>query len=78
MNARQGRALGSPAMEELRERTEQAAARALGRQRESGEVMTYHQDGWVVREWPGSRVERLCRAEEFRAEDFPVTAPPRA
>jgi hypothetical protein len=63
-------------MQELRERTEQAAARALEHRLTSGEVLTYQQDGWVVREWPGGRVERLCRSEDFLAGDFPVAAPP--
>ncbi|WP_010518344.1 MULTISPECIES: hypothetical protein [Komagataeibacter] len=37
----------------------------------SGEIMTYVQNGWVVREYPGGRVERLALLEEFRDEDFP-------
>ena len=36
-----------------------------------GEIMTFVVDGWVVREFPGGRIERLAPVEEFRGEDFP-------
>lgn len=36
-----------------------------------GEIMTYVADGWVVREFPGERIERLAPVGEFRNEDFP-------
>lgn len=48
-----------------------AAAKALARRRASGEILTYHLDGWVVQEHPGGRIERLAPIGEFRAEDFP-------
>lgn len=40
----------------------------------SGEIMTYVQQGWVVREYPGGRIERLAPVERFRDEDFPYPA----
>ena len=36
-----------------------------------GEIMTYVIDGWVVREFPGGRIERLATVAEFRDKDFP-------
>jgi hypothetical protein len=36
--------------------------------------MTYVVDGWVVREYPGCRIERLAPLAEFRDEDFPYPA----
>ncbi len=36
-----------------------------------GEIMTFVVDGWVVREFPGGRIERLAPVERFRSEDFP-------
>lgn len=48
-----------------------AAKKALARRRASGEIMTYHLDGWVVREYPGQRIERLAPIDEYRNEDFP-------
>ncbi len=50
---------------------ERAAKIALEKRRESGEVMTYHLDGWVVREYPGQRIVRLAPIADFRYEDFP-------
>ena len=50
---------------------ERAAQLALVERREAGEVMTYHLDGWVVREYPGQRIVRLAPIDEFRAADFP-------
>ncbi|MBV0888829.1 MULTISPECIES: hypothetical protein [Komagataeibacter] len=40
----------------------------------SGEIVTYVQNGWVVREFPGGQVERLAPLDEFRDEDFPYPA----
>ncbi len=37
----------------------------------SGEIMTYVMDGWVVREFPGGRIDRLAPLADFRNEDFP-------
>jgi hypothetical protein len=33
---------------------------ALAERRDRGEIMTYVEIGWVYREHPGQRVERLC------------------
>lgn len=49
---------------------------ALADRRARGEIMTYDRDGWVVREFPGRRIVRLCRAEDFRAEDHPYPSCP--
>ncbi len=54
------------------ENIERAAKIALEERRKAGEIMTYHLDGWVVREFPGQRVVRLAPIEEFRSEDFPL------
>ncbi|WEQ50948.1 hypothetical protein LV478_02350 (plasmid) [Komagataeibacter oboediens] len=51
-----------------------AGERAREARTASGEIMTYVQKGWVVREFPGGRVERLAPLEEFRDEDFPYPA----
>ena len=51
---------------------ERAAKIALQHRRDTGEIMTYLQDGWVVREYPGQRVVRLAPVGTFKAEDFPV------
>jgi hypothetical protein len=48
-----------------------AAANSLVQRRASGEIMTYGQDGWMVREFPGGRVERLCPIDEFTVAKFP-------
>ena len=50
---------------------ERASKKALAMRRASGEILTYHLDGWVVQEYPGGRVERLAPVGQFRAEDFP-------
>ena len=50
---------------------ERAAQLALEERREAGEVMTYHLNGWVVREYPGQLIVRLAPIDEFRAGDFP-------
>jgi hypothetical protein len=49
---------------------------ALADRRARGEIMTYDLDGWVVREFPGMRIVRLCRSEDFRAEDYPYPSCP--
>ncbi|RMI17066.1 hypothetical protein EBE87_24070 [Pseudoroseomonas wenyumeiae] len=53
---------------------EAAARAARARRVSSGEIMTYVVDGWVVREYPGHRIERLAPLAEFRDEDFPYPA----
>jgi hypothetical protein len=53
---------------------EERAAASVSQRRASGEVMTYIIDGWVVREWPNRRVERLCPVDRFKAEDYPQPA----
>ena len=62
------------------EALDRAAQKALERRRASGEILTYHLDGWVVQEHPGGRIERLAPIERFRAEDFPYPGftPPRS
>ena len=49
----------------------EAARAARAHRVASGEVMTYVAEGWVVREHPGGRIERLGLVAEFRDEDFP-------
>ena len=49
----------------------QAAIKGLARRRASGEILLYELDGWVVREHPGGRIERLAPVGQFRAADFP-------
>lgn len=58
-------------MEEESAALELAAQRALAMRRASGEILTYHLDGWVVREFPGGRIERLAPIGQYRNEDFP-------
>jgi len=48
------------------------SAAALADRRARGEIMTYAEDGWVYREYPGRRVAKLCRLEDFKAADYPV------
>lgn len=50
---------------------ERAARIALEKRRAAGEVMTYHLDGWVVREYPGQVIVRLAPIDGFQYEDFP-------
>lgn len=45
---------------------------ALQHRRDTGEIMTYHEDGWVYREYPGQRIVRLAPIGQFKAEDFPI------
>ncbi len=68
----QSRGEESAFMRAEREAVERAAQNALAQRRASGEIMTYVlDDGWVVREHPGGRIERLAPLEQFRAADFP-------
>ena len=41
---------------------------------QDGEIMTYHLDGWVVREYPGQRIVKLAPIGQFRSEDHPIEA----
>jgi len=41
---------------------------------QAGEIMTYHLDGWVVREYPGQRIVKLAPIGQFRSEDHPIEA----
>ena len=50
---------------------EERAAASLIQRRANREVMTYVVDGWMVREWPSQRIELLCPADCFKAEDYP-------
>jgi hypothetical protein len=34
--------------------------------------MTFVEGDWVYREFPGQRVERLCRLEDYKAADYPT------
>lgn len=52
-------------LEEEREAVKRAARNSLAQRRASGEIMTYALDGWMVREYPGGRIERLCPVERF-------------
>jgi hypothetical protein len=62
-------------LDEVTEDLLRRSERALAERRAGGEIMAYVKDGWVVREFPGQRVERLCRLEDFKAADFPLPAP---
>lgn len=75
----QTRVAGSAEMQAECEAVDRAAQKALERRRASGEIMSYVLDGWMVREHPGGRIERLALIEQFRAEDFPYPGftPPR-
>jgi hypothetical protein len=53
------------------EAIERAGAVAREQRIARGEIMTYVVDDWVVREFPGGRIERLAPVLAFRAEDFP-------
>jgi hypothetical protein len=50
------------------------SAAALADRRARGEIMTYLEDGWIYREFPGMRIVRLCRLEDFEPDDHPITA----
>ncbi len=56
---------------ESEEMTRRSAA-ALADRRARGEIMTFVEEGWVFREFPGQRVVKLCRLEEFKAVDYPI------
>jgi hypothetical protein len=64
----------SQTMDEIAEDLTARSRRALAERRASGEIMTYVRDGWVYREFPGIRVERLCLLEDFKAADYPIPA----
>jgi len=66
MSVTQARDLES---EELSRRS----AAALADRRARGEIMTYLEDGWVYREFPGMRIVKLCREEDFKAADYPLS-----
>lgn len=55
-----------------RENMERAGLIALEQRRANGEIMTYLEDGWIMREYPGQRVVRLAPAGEYRSGDFPI------
>jgi hypothetical protein len=79
MNEQMRYTAGSALMQASREAVDRAAQNALAQRRANGEIMTYHLDGWMVREYPGGRIERLCPVDQFRAADFPYpgfTPPP--
>jgi hypothetical protein len=44
----------------------------LAERRARGEIMTYVEDGWVFREYPGQRIERLCRLDDFEPDDYKI------
>jgi len=48
------------------------SAAALADRRARGEIMTFEEDGWVYREYPGQRVVRLCRLEDFEPDDYKI------
>ncbi len=48
------------------------SAAALADRRGRGEIMTYLEDGWICREYPGIRVVRLCRLEDFEPDQYPI------
>ena len=56
------------------EAVEEAARAARACRVASSEVVTYVVNGWVVREHPGGRIERLAPIAEFRDVDFPYPA----
>ena len=62
---------GSAEMQAERRALEEAAQRSLEQRRASGAILSYNLDGWVVREHPGGRIERLAPVGQFRAADFP-------
>ena len=50
------------------ERGNAAGEAALAARRARGETMVCIEDGWVVVEYGGGRIERVCPEGEFRAE----------
>ena len=67
----EGRPVLSKSMSATMAELERAAANSLVQRRASGEIMTYGQDGWMVREYPGGRIERLCPIDEFTVAKYP-------
>ncbi len=61
----------SSIMEAERYALETAAQKALALRRADKEILTYELDGWVVREHPGHRIERLAPIGQYRNELFP-------
>jgi len=64
----------SQSIDEVLEDLTIRSRKALAERRANGEIMTYVRDGWVFREFPGMRVERICRLEDFRANQYPTAA----
>ena len=64
-------ATGSAMMQGECEALEAASRKALAQRRASSEVLTYELDGWVVREHPGQRIERLAPIGQYSNQDFP-------
>ena len=56
---------------EVARNMEESSRAALQLRRDRHEIMTYVVGDWVVREYPGNRIERLCPLQEFRADDYP-------
>lgn len=54
------------------ENLDHAAQIPLAQRRAADEVMTYFENGSVMREYPGNRTKRLAPIASFRAEDFPI------
>lgn len=61
----------SDVMREESSALEAASRRAFEMRKVRGEIQTYVVDGWVVRGYPGGRIDRLAPLGEFRAEDHP-------
>lgn len=68
---KQVRVAGSAMMQAESAALERAAEKALAMRRASGEILMYELEGWVVREHPGGRIERLAPIGQFRNEDHP-------
>jgi len=58
-------------VDEVAEDLAQRSRAALADRRARGETMIFVENGWVFREHPGQRIERLCRLEDFKAADYP-------
>lgn len=58
-------------MDEIDEELTRRSRLALARRRAVGEIMTYEEAGWIVREYPGQRIVRLCPVDEFKVVDWP-------
>ncbi len=57
----------SQTIDEVVDDLTQRSRKALAERRAQGEIMTYVRDGWVFREFPGIRVERICRLEDYKS-----------